>query len=70
MLVFCEECGSRNMIDDSDDGPVVVKFRCMACDYENIWQKPSKSSQTEKQGKTPGMGGKPDHGSTGKRGNN
>ena len=53
MLFFCEECGSRNLIPDSDNGQkATVIFRCVACNFENVWQKPKDSCKTEKQKKS------------------
>lgn len=33
MLVFCEECGSRNLFE-GDKRP--ERFRCRQCGYENV----------------------------------
>ena len=48
MLVFCEECGGRNLIPDAKQGEHSVKFRCAACDYENTWLLPQEGRNTEK----------------------
>lgn len=40
MLVFCEECGCKNLLADEESNRQPVKFRCGECDYENIWQQP------------------------------
>ena len=40
MLVFCEECGCRNILNDIDTSQQTVRFRCVSCDYENVWQPP------------------------------
>ena len=48
MLVFCEECGCKNLLADEDAEQQAVKFRCMSCDYENIWQQPHQKEEREK----------------------
>ena len=58
MLFFCEECGSRNLIPDGDDSQKTVRFRCIACNFENVWQEPDVSCKTEKQKKPMGRCGK------------
>lgn len=68
MLLFCEECGGRNVITDTDDNMMTVRFRCVACDYENVWQKPQESGKTEKQNKPMSGGGKTGHGCAAKKG--
>lgn len=48
MLVFCEECGGRNLIADTEQGMLTVKFRCVTCDYENVWPLPQESGNAKR----------------------
>jgi DNA-directed RNA polymerase subunit M/transcription elongation factor TFIIS len=48
MLVFCEECGCKNLLADEEPDQKTVRFRCTSCDYENIWQPPQQKVEREK----------------------
>ncbi|MEW6220614.1 MAG: hypothetical protein AB1634_13935 [Thermodesulfobacteriota bacterium] len=39
MLLFCEDCGAKNVLD-VDPATEPVRFRCQACRYQNtIWRR-------------------------------
>lgn len=42
MIVFCEDCGEKNLIDDSQIGETKIRFRCNACNYLNTVDKPTR----------------------------
>lgn len=54
MLVFCEECGCKNLLEETGGGQKTVKFRCVSCDYENFWQQPQQKEDREKRQKVVG----------------
>lgn len=52
MLAFCEECGCKNLLKDAEKDRETVRFRCVSCDYENIWQQPRKKEDKENRQRT------------------
>lgn len=38
MIVFCEDCGSKNQLDPAQIRAGKAMFRCSACDYWNSYQ--------------------------------
>jgi len=69
MLVFCEECGCRNLLIDGEPDRQTVRFRCVSCDFENIWQQPQQKADDEAQQSAVAATG-PHPGNAGKTGKN
>jgi len=56
MLLFCEECGGKNIVQDVNDDKKIVRFRCQHCQYETVVERnmPQSAPDTQAEAKSKG----------------